>query len=218
MTLVWGFSATPAGRVLRVIQSRGRATVKDLASELGVTSSAVRLHLSQLQARGVVRADKVHVGVGRPHYVYSVTSHAHNLFPTDYADLARLLLDEVASRDGADALQDVLGRVGDGLASMYRDRVAGRALADRVAAWAELLDQRGVVVHIERAGDGFLLREYGCPYHGLAGENRAVCEMERQVMARLLESGVSLTECVLDGYGGCQFAVQAGQTKTDEEQ
>jgi hypothetical protein len=31
--------------------------------------------------------------------------------------------------------------------------------------------------------------------------------MERQVMARLLESGVRLTHCVLDGYRGCQFAI-----------
>jgi predicted ArsR family transcriptional regulator len=76
-----------------------------------------------------------------------------------------------------------------------------------VNAWAELLDQRGVTVEIEKTAEGFVLQEYGCPYQNVALENRAVCEMERQVMARLLESGVQLTECVLDGHRGCQFTI-----------
>ena len=104
----------------------------------------------------------------------------------------------------------MLGRVGDRLANKYRDQVPGQDLAERVQAWAELLDQRGVAVEIETSGEGFVLREYGCPYQNVAVESRAVCEMERQVMARLLESGVKLTHCVLDGHRGCEFAIVEG--------
>lgn len=207
MTNSWEFANSPAGRVLRVVQLRGRASIKDVAADLGVTASAVRLHLTQLQATGAVRADKVREGVGRPYYVYSVTPQAHDLFYKDYGDLARLLLQEVSETQGADGLQSVLRRVGDKLADLYRDQVGSQALADRIAAWADLLDQRGVAVEIEKTEDGFLLREYGCPYQNVAFANRAVCEMERQVMARLLESGVRLTQCVLDGYRGCKFAI-----------
>jgi predicted ArsR family transcriptional regulator len=207
MTYSWEFANSPAGRVLKVIQLRGRASIKDVARDLGVTASAVRLHLTQLQASGAVRAEKVREGVGRPYYVYSVTPQAHNLFYKDYGDLARLLLQEVNETQGADGLQSVLRRVGDKLADLYRDRVESRELADRVAAWADLLDQRGVTVEIEKTEGGFVLREYGCPYQNVALRNRAVCEMERQVMARLLESGVRLTQCMLDGHRGCQFAI-----------
>jgi hypothetical protein len=31
--------------------------------------------------------------------------------------------------------------------------------------------------------------------------------MEQQVMGRLLESGVELTQCVLDGHRGCRFTI-----------
>lgn len=207
MTYSWEFANSPAGRVLKVIQLRGRASIKDVAADLGVTASAVRLHLTQLQASGAVRAEKVREGVGRPYYVYSVTPQAHNLFYKDYGDLARLLLQEVNETQGADGLQSVLRRVGDRLADLYRDQVESRELAGRITAWADLLDQRGVTVEIEKTEDGFVLREYGCPYQNVALGNRAVCEMERQVMARLLESGVRLTQCMLDGYRGCQFAI-----------
>ena len=207
MTYSWEFANTPAGKVLRSIQLRGKASIKELASDLGVTTSAVRLHLTQLQAWGAVHAEKVREGVGRPYFVYSVTPEAHNLFYKDYGALARLLLEEVSENQGAEELQSVLRRVGDRLAAMYREQVWGQDLADRVSSWAQLLDQRGIAVEIERTADGYMLREYGCPFQNVAVENRAICEMERQVMARLLESGVKLTQCVLDGHRGCQFAI-----------
>jgi predicted ArsR family transcriptional regulator len=189
---------------------RGQANIKDVAADLGVTTSAVRMHLAQLQASGAIRADKVREGVGRPHYAYSLTPEAHNLFYKDYGDLARMLLEEFTETQGPEALQAVLGRVGVRLANKYRDRVPGEDLAERVRAWAELLDERGVAVEIERTGEGFVLREYGCPYQNVAVESRAVCEMERQVMVSLLESGVKLTQCVLDGHRGCQFTILEG--------
>jgi predicted ArsR family transcriptional regulator len=207
MTYSWGFANTPAGRVLKAVQLRGQASIKDLAADMEVTPSAIRMHIAQLQATGAIEADKVREGVGRPYFVYSVTPEAHNLFYKDYGDLARLLLEEVAETQGADVLQRVLRRVSQRLADLYRDQVWSQKLADRVEAWAELLDQRGVAVEIERTDAGFVVREYGCPYQNVALENRAVCEMERQVMARLLESGVEMTQCVLDGHRGCQFEI-----------
>ena len=207
MAYTWEFSNTPAGRVLKAIQVRGRASIKDVAADLEVTPSAVRLHLTQLQASGAIHAERVREGVGRPHYVYSVTPQAHNLFYKDYGELAKLLLEEVSELQGPDALQDVLCRVGDRLAENYRDQIGGQDLADRVSAWTELLGQRGVTVEIDKVAGGYVIREFGCPYQNVAVENRAVCEMERQVMARLLESGVKLTQCVLDGHRGCQFSV-----------
>jgi predicted ArsR family transcriptional regulator len=207
MALAWEFGNTPSGRVLKAIQLRGTASIKDVAADLGVTASAVRLHLAQLKASGAIHADKVREGVGRPYYVYSVTPQAHNLLYRDYGDLTRLLLEEVSQQEGRDALQRVLRRVGDRLADLYRDQVWSRQLHDRVNAWAELLDQRGVAVELEKTQNGYVLREYGCPYQNVAVDNRDVCEMERQVMARLLESGVKLTQCALDGHRGCAFTI-----------
>jgi predicted ArsR family transcriptional regulator len=201
------FANTPAGEVLKAIQMRGKASIKELATDLGVTRSAIRQHLIRLQARGAIQARKVRKGVGRPYSVYSATPQAHNLFQNDYGELTQLLLQEVASSQGGEALQRLLRRVSDRLADKYRDQVWGQELADRIAAWAELLDKKGVLVEIEQTQDGYVLREFGCPYQNVALENRAVCEMERQVMARLLDSGVRLTQCTLDGHHGCQFTI-----------
>ena len=54
MAYSWEFANTAAGKVLKAIQMRGEASIKDVAADLGVTTSAVRLHLAQLQAAGCV--------------------------------------------------------------------------------------------------------------------------------------------------------------------
>jgi len=207
MICSWEFGNSAAGRVLKAIQARGHASIKEVAADLGVTSSAVRLHVAQLHARGLVIAQSVREGVGRPYYLYSAGPSAYELLHNDYGDLTRLVLEEVAGTQGSAALQAVLRRVSDRLADLYKRRIGGLKLSDRVHSWAELLERRGVAVKVVRTDQGFLLEEYGCPYHAVAIENRAVCELERQVMARLLESGVQLTQCVLDGHRGCQFSI-----------
>lgn len=201
------FANSPAGEVLKAIQVRGQASIKELAADLGVTRSAIRQHLIRLQGRGAIRTRKVRKGVGRPYHVYSATPQAHHLFYNDYGELTQLLLEEVAFTQGGEALQHVLRRVGERLATRYREQIWGQALAERLVAWAELLDKKGVQVEITQTENGYVLQEYGCPYQGVAAENRAVCEMERRVMARLLESGVQLTQCALDGHHGCQFTI-----------
>jgi DeoR family suf operon transcriptional repressor len=212
MTHSWQFADSAPGRVLKAIQLRGKASIKDVAEDLGVTPSAVRLHLAQLEGSGAISASRVREGVGRPYHVYSLTPQGHDLFHRDYGELTTLLLEEVTRTQGTAALEGLLQRLSARLADLHRDQVRGKGLADRIEAWAELLDRRGVPVQIERTEDGYILREYGCQYHNVALENRAVCEMERQVMVHLLESGVQLTQCMLDGRHGCQFTITERET------
>ena len=54
----WHFSNTPAARVLKAIQVRGKASIKDVAGDLGVTASAVRQHLAQLPVAANVERSK----------------------------------------------------------------------------------------------------------------------------------------------------------------
>jgi predicted ArsR family transcriptional regulator len=207
MTYSWEFANTAAGRVLKAIQLRGEARIDELADDLGVTNSAIRQHLAQLKASGAVRFRTVREGVGRPYYLYALTPEGTNLFHRDYGDLARLLIEELAAIQGREALQAVLDRVTARLAEKYREEMEGLDPADRISAWAALLERRGVMVQVEETGSGYLLTEYGCPYQGVALDDRAMCEMECQVMARVLGSRVQIEQCALDGHRGCCFHI-----------
>lgn len=201
---------SPRTTILRVLQSRGSASIKDLEVALGVTATAVREQVAHLIAEDIIVARRVRGDVGRPFYVYSLTAKAQELFPKDYGELAHLLLQEILDLDGAAKLRQLLDRVGDRLAAQYAGQLRGQELEDKLRALADLLVQKGIGADVrpEAVGDGFVLHANTCPYFAVVQDHREICGMEQQMLSRLLGADVVLGDCVLDGHAGCQFHVQ----------
>lgn len=202
-----GKDAGPAAAIVRLLRRRGSASIKEIETELGVTTTAVRLQLSNLQAEGIVGARLVREGVGRPHYEYFLTDKARGLFACYCDELALSLYEELLRDVGPAKVRELLDRVRQRLALQYAGEVEGRVLDERVARLASVLDARGIVTDVEPHADGFILSEYNCPYHELAQEHREICEMEQAMMAQVLAADVVLTQCMMDGHIGCQFHV-----------
>ena len=53
-----------------------------------------------------------------------------------------------------------------------------------------------------------VLHAYNCPYHELAQDHRDICEMDEELLRKVLGSDVSLTACLMDGDQGCRFVVR----------
>src|SRR5215211_2293460 len=125
---------SPAGKILDYLQRHREATVKDLEELMGISTTAVREHLTHLQAKNLVTTRLVRNGPGRPHAVYSLTAEAHSLFPKEYDKLTNLLLREIASQEGPARLQGLLDAVGARLAEEYSVQVAGEGIEERLVA------------------------------------------------------------------------------------
>jgi predicted ArsR family transcriptional regulator len=200
---------TPRAAILRYLQRRGSASIKDLEVALGVTATAVREQVSQLMSEGVIGARRVRGEVGRPFYTYSLTPKAQELFPKDYGELARLLLEEIIAADGVDKVMLLLDRIGARLAQQYAGQLRGQELEEKLRALADLLVAKGVGAEVRPAltGEGFVLHAGTCPYYAVVQDRREICGMEEQMLSRLLNADVKLGDCVLDGHVGCQFHV-----------
>jgi predicted ArsR family transcriptional regulator len=200
--------SSPAWQVIEYLQRNGSATIKELEELLGVTTNAVRQHLQALQADGYIERRQVNAGVGRPHHAYSISAKAHDLFACHCDDLALTLLEEVFALEGKERVDLLLGRVGDRLAQRYASSVRGVALQERVEQLAGALYQRGVLTDVNFEDENtIVLHAYNCPYHELAQEHRAICEMDEEVMRKILGSDVNLSACMMDGHRGCSFVV-----------
>lgn len=200
--------SSPAWQVIEYIKRNGSATIKELEDLLGVTTNAVRQHLQALQADGYIERRQVNAGVGRPHHAYSISAKAHELFACHCDDLALTLLEEVFALEGQERAQLLLGRVGDRLAKRYSSSVRGEMLQDRVEQLAGELYKRGVLTDINVQDENMIvLHAYNCPYHELAQEHRSICEMDEEVMRKVLGSDVNLSACMMDGHRGCSFVV-----------
>src|SRR5438309_5970433 len=125
--------------ILNHLHHHGRATVREMAHLLGLTPTGVRQHLTVLERDGLLQSTELRGQVGRPAFVFSLTERGESQFPTNYAMLANLLLEELRTMAGAEALQRLLRRVSGRMAERYGDRVAGKSLGDRVVATAEVL-------------------------------------------------------------------------------
>lgn len=203
---------TPAGKILAHLQRHGEAAIKELEEVLGVSTTAVREHLTNLQARELVATRLVRRGPGRPHLAYFLTPKAQELFPKEYDTLINLLLRELTQRAGPDQLQNILDAVGARLAEEYRAGVAGEQLHERLAALRAELESRGIPADIQPAGDGLSL--FACPYLDVAQEHAAVCRMEQRMLEQVLGEKLHLEGRIREGGRSCHFSVNPPKPET----
>lgn len=203
-----GQKNSPTRQIVEHLQRQGQATIKELETLLGVTTTAVRQHLTTLLAEGYIRRQAVHAGVGRPYHTYAVTDKTRDLYACHCDDLALTLLEEVFALEGKERAAALLDRVGNRLADRYSRSVRSIVLLDRVEELAAELEQRGVLTGVAAHDDGIVLHTFNCPYHELAQEHREICAMDEKMMRDVLGSDVSLSACIMDGHNGCTFVVR----------
>jgi len=236
MTLFDQPADAPTRRIVEHLQRHGPTTIRDLEQILGVTTTAVRAHLSGLLAEGYIERRTVHQGVGRPHHAYGLTDRARELYACHCDDLALTLLQEVFTVEGVERATYLLSRVGDRLAKRYAGSVRAEGLRERVEQMAAVLQKRGVLTDVETLAEAnaaatnagmtngrasfdastfqetdenaLVLKAYNCPFHELAQEHREICAMDERMLHTVLGADVQLQSCIMDGSGHCSFVVR----------
>ncbi|MCY4411520.1 MAG: MarR family transcriptional regulator [Caldilineaceae bacterium] len=206
---------SPAWQILEYLQRNPSATIKDFELLLGVTTTAVRQHLNALQASGYLDRREERSGVGRPHYIYVATDAARELFACRCDDLALTMLQEMYGMVGAEKMGTLLKRVGVRLAERYAESVNAPGVQQRIEEMAGALARQGVLTDVSAGeSDTIALKMYNCPYHDLAVEHREICEMDQQMLQKVLGVEVSLDDCIMDGHGSCSFVIeQSGRSE-----
>ncbi len=199
---------SPAAEVLNLLQRKGSATIKELEIAMSVTATAVRQQLTGLMADGYVDQEVQRTGRGRPRHVYSLTAEGRALSPKHYDEFTNSLLREILVSEGPQKVRSLLGRMGQRLAEQYRRQIANSTLEDRAVKLTELLNARGILAEVHVGPGGILVHEYTCPYYELAREHRAICDMEQDMIAQVMQQPVELVACTLDGHHGCQFRIE----------
>jgi predicted ArsR family transcriptional regulator len=202
-------------QILDHLHHQGRSTVKEMAPLLGLTATGVRQHLTVLERDGLIRAEELRGRVGRPAFVYTLTERGQAAFPTNYAMLANLLLEELRTMAGAEALQRLLRRVSTRMAERYSDRVAGKTLLDRVKTTAEVLREHGCEVELRSENGEYFIEQCTCPYPEVARQHSAVCALEVGFVQQMTGADARLVGSLLRGDPACAYRVRpvAGASK-----
>lgn len=182
-------------------------SVDELATAIGITDNAVRLHLTALERDGLVRAEGVRRegSVGKPATLYGVTADAQAAFSKAYEPVLTTLLVSLAGRLNGRELTDLLRDVGRQLsASAVSNK---ETLEQRVHGAAALLESLGADVEVERAGTGgYVVKGFACPLSRSVAECPALCQAVEELVAGVTRAKVQ-ERCDRSGLPRCSFLV-----------
>src|ERR1700753_2916946 len=135
------------GQVARLILELGPSTAATLGGRLGLTPAAIRRHLDNLLAEGLIETRTARTygnrGRGRPAQVFGITAAGRSAFEHAYDDLASNALRFLAETAGPDAIAEFARRQVSDLERRYAPAVARGELPGRVQALAEALSADG---------------------------------------------------------------------------
>ena len=221
-----GEAAGTRGQVARLILELGPCTAATLGGRLGLTPAAIRRHLDNLLAEGMIETRTARTygnrGRGRPAKVFVITDAGRSAFEHTYDDLATSALRFLERTCGPQAVAEfarqqvaeterrylpVVAQAGD-----LRTRVqalAGALSADGYAAaagpapaatgpgMARTFDVVGIV------GTGEQICQHHCPVAHVAAEFPQLCEAETEAFGRLLGTPVRRLATIAHGDGIC---------------
>jgi DeoR family transcriptional regulator, suf operon transcriptional repressor len=216
-----GDLATPIGgyRGLRaellVALKKGQPlTAKELGEHFGLTANALRRHLEELEADGVVRHRREVRGVGGPVYAYRLSDAGEALFPRSYDAALTTALEALREQQGVEGVVALFRRQWEAIAQQAKPELARLPLAERAQLLAELLSSQGYMAESESVAEGVAtLREHNCAIRAVAERFPEVCAAEAAFIEQVLGAAVERQARIVDGCNACQYNVQLVRAK-----
>jgi predicted ArsR family transcriptional regulator len=229
------------GQVARLILELGPATAATLSGRLGLTPAAIRRHLENLIADGMIEMRTARSygnrGRGRPAKVFVVTDAGRSAFEHTYDDLATSALRFIEQTAGPEAVAEFARRQVSELERRYATLLAqaGQAgaegsggLSARVQALAQALSADGYAAaagpapaiggtNTGLADNGAQICQHHCPVAHVAAEFPQLCEAETEAFGRLLDAPVRRLATIAHGDGICTTHVTCTDRKTTEQ-
>ena len=204
------------GALLAQLKRSQPLTARELATRMGVSLNAVRHHLKELEAEGLLVYRREHRGVGAPAFSYRLSAAGEELFPRRYGEALSAMLGAVVERDGRDAAVAMLESYFGLLAGRMRTELEGMPDTERLGALARLLSEEGYMAEVQvqegPAGDAeVVLTEHNCPIPAIAGRFPEMCAAEAKYLAHVLGAEVERTGHILNGCPACEYRVRHGR-------
>jgi predicted ArsR family transcriptional regulator len=199
-------------QILDLTRTRGPFTTTQLASCLGVTTTAIRRHLLSLEQEGLLFKQNRRGNVGRPSQVWDLTRVGRRAFHDAHAEFCVRLIESVRQVWGADGLQavlDAMAREDAGEVAAHLGLIPTREA--RVRALVALRREQGYMAEYGRDPEtgADLLIENHCPVEDAARSCGQVCDQELSMLSQVMGDDVSVVrmEHLLDGDRRCVYGI-----------
>ena len=191
-------------------------TAKELAQRFEVTPNALRRHLKELEADGLVRHDREVRGVGGPTYAFALSDAGEALFPRAYAPALLDAIEVVREVSGVEGVVGMFERHWTSLLHDAEPELSQLPLAERARRLAELLSTEGYMAEAEAPSPTeATIRQHNCAIRAVAERFPEVCDAEIRFLAGALGAPVERQSHILDGCNACEYSVQAARAAVE---
>jgi DeoR family transcriptional regulator, suf operon transcriptional repressor len=202
----------PRGQILVALKRAGSLSARALGEHLGLSSNAIRHHLKELVAEGVIGFRREQRGVGAPTFVWHLSTTGESLFPQRYKELVTDVLDRVAEQAGRQAVVSALETRFSDLARQLRSQLDDAPPERRMNVVMQALVEGGYMAEWREGDEGIRLTEHNCAILALAKRFPEVCEAEAKFLEEVLVAAVRREAHMLDGCTSCEYRVQFPET------
>ena len=200
---------TTKKRIIKLLNVNGKMTTDELSGILGISSTAVRRHLTTLEARGLVCYRTEQRGMGRPSFIYELKGNGPSVFRQSFTDFVNTVLLEMKEWDGEKGPDELFDRHQSKRQEQYLKSTEGETLTDRVACLARLMESEGRMTTWQQLRkDRFILREHNCPFHRLKEQFDYPCRCEVSLLRQSLQANVTRVSHIRDGDVACVYEIE----------
>jgi len=197
------------GEILLKLKKAQPLTAKELADDFLVSANAIRRHLLELEAEGVVEHEREQRGAGAPTHAYRLSGQGEELFPKRYEAALRRLLDYVVAEQGRSVAVSVLAGQYEELRRQLGGTLGALAPVDRLGAVAAVMRDAGFMAEVEEVDGECRLTIHNCAMHAAAECVPEVCDSELDFLESMVKAPLERGAHIMDGCNACQYAFRS---------
>lgn len=199
----------PRGAVLLELKRSSRLTARELAGRVVLSINAVRHHLKELEAAGLIEYVRLQrVGAGAPEFGYHLSAAGEALFPQRYKETLNQLLDHVVASGGRESAVAFLESHYDTLARRLAPELEGASPAERMRIVAAARTEEGYMAEGNATFCCGTLTEHHCAIRAVSERFPEICAAEARFLETVLGGTVERRLHLLEGDAACEYKVR----------
>jgi DeoR family transcriptional regulator, suf operon transcriptional repressor len=214
MSITLPFVGQTQTSLLHVLMRSGAAMQLDeIAKQIGVTKTAARQHILNLQQGGYVQMVEPDIAQkkrrGRPTYAYEISGNGRELFARHYALFSEKMIMMMRDVLNEKQFKKQMQEMGRSLAEDFAHKMpnvkykrGSTPSEDTLDSLAALMRELGYAAKRSASNE---ISAHNCVFHKLAEKCETVCEVDLTLMQKLTGKKPEHKECMVRDGKMCRF-------------